>query len=162
MTHDALCPCATHKSPHIQHLSGVCHYCQCNLIAKVRADELRRPTEDGWMSVRAVLAWEDQIRDDERSRIADAVAEQMIAHPYEYPSDYAEVDREWIKAGCPDKEQSCRSRRGLTRRRSEIYRELMTTPQALDAKARSTEPLTDAEFSAIQELRDISFLLGEH
>jgi hypothetical protein len=42
-----------------------------------------------------------EIRADERSRIADAVAELMIAHPYEYPSDYAEADREWIKAGCP-------------------------------------------------------------
>lgn len=39
MTHDPLCLCATHKSPHIQHLNGVCHYCQCDLIARVRADE---------------------------------------------------------------------------------------------------------------------------
>jgi hypothetical protein len=42
-----------------------------------------------------------KVRADERSRIADSVAELMIAHPYEYPSDYAEADREWIKAGCP-------------------------------------------------------------
>ena len=41
------------------------------------------------------------VKADERSRIADAVYELMIAHPYEYPSDYAEADREWIKAGCP-------------------------------------------------------------
>ena len=42
MTHDPLCPCISHKQPHIQHLSGVCHYCQCALIAKVRADERQR------------------------------------------------------------------------------------------------------------------------
>jgi hypothetical protein len=53
------------------------------------------------------------------------------------------------------------TRRDLTRRRSQIYRDLGTTPAALDAKARSTEPLTDAEFSSICELRDIEFLLGE-
>jgi hypothetical protein len=43
----------------------------CGFIAKVRADELRRPSEDGWMSVRAVLAWEDQVRADERKRVAN-------------------------------------------------------------------------------------------
>ena len=42
--------------------------CGCDLIAKVRADELRHPSEDGWMSVRAVLAWEDQVRADERAK----------------------------------------------------------------------------------------------
>ena len=52
------------------------------------------------------------------------------------------------------------TRRDLTRRRSQIYRDLGTTPAALNAKARSTEPLTDAEFSAIEELREIEFLLG--
>ena len=98
MTHDPFCQLGTSKA----HTNPEdCH--SCAFIAKVRADELRRPTEDGWMSVRAVLAWEDQVRDDERSRIADAVAEQMIAHPYEYPSDYAEADREWIKEGCPER-----------------------------------------------------------
>ena len=52
------------------------------------------------------------------------------------------------------------TKRDLTRRRSQIYRDLGTTPAALNAKARSTEPLTDAEFSAIEELREIKFLLG--
>ena len=46
MTHDPLCLCATHKSPHIQHLNGVCHYCQCDLIAKVRADERDKTLDD--------------------------------------------------------------------------------------------------------------------
>jgi hypothetical protein len=40
MTHDPMCPCQSHKQPHIQYLSGVCHYCQCDLIAKVREDTL--------------------------------------------------------------------------------------------------------------------------
>ena len=39
MTHDPLCPCQSHKQPHIQYLSGVCHYCQCDLIAKVRTNQ---------------------------------------------------------------------------------------------------------------------------
>lgn len=39
MTHDPLCSCESHKQPHIQHLNGVCHYCQCDLIVKVRADQ---------------------------------------------------------------------------------------------------------------------------
>jgi hypothetical protein len=39
MTHDPMCPCESHKQPHVQHLNGVCHYCQCDLIAKVRADQ---------------------------------------------------------------------------------------------------------------------------
>lgn len=42
-----------------------------------------------------------KVRDDERSRIADAVFDNMVSHPYEYPSDYAQADRKWIKAGCP-------------------------------------------------------------
>ena len=42
MTHDPRCPCESHRQPHIQHLSGVCHYCQCDLIAKVRTDERQR------------------------------------------------------------------------------------------------------------------------
>ena len=53
------------------------------------------------------------------------------------------------------------TRRDLTSRRSQIYRDLGTTPEALDAKAKGTGPLTDAEFSAIYELREIKFLLGE-
>ncbi len=39
MTHDPLCPCESHKQPHIKYLGGHCHYCQCDLIATVRADE---------------------------------------------------------------------------------------------------------------------------
>lgn len=63
-THDPLCPsyglcdCGCEYDAH----------CMCGFIAKVRADELRRPSEDGWMSVRAVLAWEDQVRADERAK----------------------------------------------------------------------------------------------
>jgi len=41
MTHDPMCPCQSHKQPHVHHLSGVCHYCHCDLIALVRADERR-------------------------------------------------------------------------------------------------------------------------
>ena len=72
MTHDPLCHLCR-ETGEFNLMADRCYYCK--LIAKVRADE--------------------------RSRIADAVAELMIAHPYEYPSDYAEADREWIKAGCP-------------------------------------------------------------
>jgi hypothetical protein len=45
MTHDPLCPCQSHRQPLVQLLSGACHYCErdviceCDLIAKVRADE---------------------------------------------------------------------------------------------------------------------------
>lgn len=62
MTHDPLCPsyglcdCGCEYDAH----------CMCGFIAKVRADELRRPSEDGWMSVRAVLEWDERIRADER------------------------------------------------------------------------------------------------
>ena len=80
-SHDPMCDwlqtiCTTETCPGLR-MGDHCEHewCQCALIAKVRADE--------------------------RSRIADAVAELMIAHPYEYPSDYAEADREWIRAGCP-------------------------------------------------------------
>lgn len=52
----------------------------------------------GWCSTCALIA---KVRADERSRIADAVFDNMASHPYEYPSDYAEADRKWIKAGCP-------------------------------------------------------------
>ncbi len=84
MTHDPLCPCESHKQPHIQHLNGMCHYCQCDLIAKVRDDELRRPSEDGWMSVRAVLAWEDQVRADERNKVnAERSARFGVWHDYD-------------------------------------------------------------------------------
>jgi hypothetical protein len=61
MTHDPLCP---HYYVPYKQLRP--NSCQCDLIAKVRADELRRPSEDGWMSVRAVLEWDERIRADER------------------------------------------------------------------------------------------------
>ena len=66
MTHDPLC--LSREAPDDYWPEQLCN---CRLIAKVRADELRRPSEDGWMSVRAVLAWEDQIRADERKRVAN-------------------------------------------------------------------------------------------
>ena len=74
MTHDPLCPLAPPTSDYAPYLAEAVSLlqqeaaCQCELIAKVRADELRRPSEDGWMSVRAVLAWEDQVRADERAK----------------------------------------------------------------------------------------------
>ena len=58
MTHDPLCPVSRRFRPS----------CECDFIAEVRADTLRRPSEDGWMSVRAVLAWEDRVRADEREQ----------------------------------------------------------------------------------------------
>jgi hypothetical protein len=58
----------------------------CGFIAKVRADELRRPSEDGWMSVRAVLAWEDQVRADERKRVANYLRDDAA-----YPTMEAEA-----------------------------------------------------------------------
>jgi hypothetical protein len=74
MTHDPLCPWEP-ETLWTGESSDLIYYrrpeipCQCDLIAKVRADELRRPSEDGWMSVRAVLAWEDQVRADERRKV---------------------------------------------------------------------------------------------
>jgi len=68
MTHDPLCPEYGRDYGECFSQSFSDAFCQCELISKVRADELRRPSEDGWMSVRAVLAWEDQVREDERNR----------------------------------------------------------------------------------------------
>jgi hypothetical protein len=70
MTHDWMCPINAQVDFDNFNLDNYLerYRCQCELILKVRADELRRPSEDGWMSVRAVLAWEDQVRTDERSR----------------------------------------------------------------------------------------------
>ena len=62
MTHDPLCP------KWFDNYNDQIECPTCDLIARVRADELRRPSEDGWMSVRAVLAWEDQVRADERAK----------------------------------------------------------------------------------------------
>jgi len=56
VTHDPLCPCQSHKQPHIQYLSGVCHYCQCDLIAKVRADEREQTVHDCISAVNALGA----------------------------------------------------------------------------------------------------------
>lgn len=53
------------------------------------------------------------------------------------------------------------TRRGLLRRRTQIYRDLNTTAEDFSAKVRSVEPLSNAEFSAMEELREIAFLLGE-
>lgn len=71
MTHDPFCPCAPIDPirPGAVHTANSAS-CLCVLIAQVRADELRRPSEDGWMSVRAVLGWEDQVRADEQHQVA--------------------------------------------------------------------------------------------
>ena len=53
------------------------------------------------------------------------------------------------------------TRQGLLRRRSQIYRDLGTTAEDFSAKVRSVEPLSNAEFSAMEELREIAFLLGD-
>lgn len=53
------------------------------------------------------------------------------------------------------------SRRGLLQRRTQIYRDLGTTAEDFSAKVRSIEPLSDAEFSAKEELRGVAFLLGD-
>jgi hypothetical protein len=83
MTHDPLCEWAECVCPldydvpergHLVHCPD--QYCECEFIAKVREDTLRRPSEDGWMSVRAVLDWEDQVRADEQQQ----VARRLTAH----------------------------------------------------------------------------------
>ena len=56
MTHDPRCPTQTMckcKDQECWDCRDVV-LCQCDLIAKVRADELRRPSEDGWVCV-----WQD-------------------------------------------------------------------------------------------------------
>lgn len=77
MNHDPLCP--TVECPDCDERDSEwcvrCGGCRCDLIAKVK--------------------------EQERLHIADAVFDNMVSHPYEYPSDYAEADRKWIKAGCP-------------------------------------------------------------
>ena len=79
--HDPLCKAASLWVAVIENGGSLPHkfidYCPtCDLIAKVRADELRHPSEDGWMSVRAILAWEDQVRADEQQQ----VARRLTAH----------------------------------------------------------------------------------
>lgn len=53
------------------------------------------------------------------------------------------------------------TRRDLQRRRREIFRELGVPPESFDRKVRSSEPLTDREWSAMEELQEISYLLGD-
>ena len=61
MTHDPLCP---HDYVPYKQLGP--NSCTCDLIAKVRDDELRRLTDDAYMSLRAVSEWDERIRVDER------------------------------------------------------------------------------------------------
>ena len=49
----------------------------------------------------------------------------------------------------------------LRRRRTKIVRELGVSEEVFMAKVNSSEPLTDAEWSASQELSEIDFLLGD-
>jgi hypothetical protein len=49
----------------------------------------------------------------------------------------------------------------LRRRRKEIVRELGMPEEAFMAKVNSSEPLTDSEWSAMQELSGIDFLLDD-
>jgi hypothetical protein len=57
MTHDPLCPCESHKQPHIKYLGGHCHYCQCALIAKARNEALTQAIE----AVRRVRTFDDWV-----------------------------------------------------------------------------------------------------
>jgi len=49
----------------------------------------------------------------------------------------------------------------LRRRRKEIVRELGVPEEVFMAKVNSSEPLTDSEWSAMQELSEIDFLLDD-
>jgi len=53
------------------------------------------------------------------------------------------------------------TKRDLQRRKREILRDLGVAPDAFEAKVRSSEPLTDREWSAMEELAEIKFLLGD-
>lgn len=53
------------------------------------------------------------------------------------------------------------TRRDLLRRRAEIYRTLGVSAESFDVKRQSAEPLTDRELSAMEELKEIGFLLGD-
>jgi hypothetical protein len=77
MTHDPLCPYRPKISVFATYWQKEIP-CQCDLIAKVRADELRRPSEDGWMSVRAVLAWEDEVRADTLDKAVQRVEQNVL------------------------------------------------------------------------------------
>jgi hypothetical protein len=52
------------------------------------------------------------------------------------------------------------TRRELLRRRAQIFRELHLSEAEFDALVASSSPLSDREYSAMEELREISFLLG--
>lgn len=49
----------------------------------------------------------------------------------------------------------------LRRRRKEILRDLGVSEETLMAKVNSTAPLSDSEWSAMTELAEIDFLLGD-
>lgn len=53
------------------------------------------------------------------------------------------------------------TKRELKRRQHAIFRELEVTPESFHAKIRSSDPLTDKEWSAMEELAEIEFLLGD-
>lgn len=42
---------------------------------------------------------EQEIRDDERKKVGKAMAALMRAHPYEFPSDYADMIEQEISDG---------------------------------------------------------------
>lgn len=78
--HDPLCPYQPYTWYEYAHEPGNGYYaggiqCLCALIDKVRSDELRNPSEDAWMSVRAVCLWEDEVRTEEREKAARRMSE---------------------------------------------------------------------------------------
>ncbi|MFM8894603.1 MAG: hypothetical protein ACKOE2_04300, partial [Actinomycetales bacterium] len=53
------------------------------------------------------------------------------------------------------------TRRDLQRRKRRIFRELGVTPESFEKKIDSAAPLTNREWSAMEELAEIRFLLGD-
>jgi|GEM_PF-4861418 len=53
------------------------------------------------------------------------------------------------------------TRRDLQRRKRQIFRELGVTPDSFEKKIHSPGPLTNREWSAMEELAEIRFLLGD-
>lgn len=53
------------------------------------------------------------------------------------------------------------TRRDLLRRRAQILRELHMSEAEFAALVASSAPLSDQEYSAMEELREITFLLGD-
>lgn len=158
MAHDHMCPYAGYSLGPDACRTLPSRKSICELIREVRAEE-----HNYIISVIEELPCKCEDGGDYCDGHTDAIDAICAIDPEDQDSDYppSSPDEDARPADPERSTQDAAACLNLIRRRSQIYRELQTTPAALDAKARSTEPLTNAEFSAIEELREIAFLLRE-